>query len=247
MIFAKINRIRMESIISQRIENLNWSQHADSLNEKGYAILPKILSDEACNQLTASYDDANLYRSVINMKRYQFGSGEYKYFNYPLPDIITELRHSIYPYLANVANDWMLKLGIQQTFPSQLEELLEKCHQVGQNRPTPLILKYHIGDWNALHQDLYGEVYFPFQIVFFLTQTQIDYTGGEFVMVENRPRMQSKPIVLQPNKGEAVIFTTNFRPSLGTKGYYRTTMRHGVSEVRSGERINLGIIFHDAQ
>lgn len=237
----------MSASIYQRIENLDWSQHAGSLNEKGYAVLPKILSDYECNQLTSSYDDANLYRSVINMKRYQFGSGEYKYFKYPLPDIITELRQSVYPYLADVANDWMGKLGIQQSYPDQLGELLEKCHQAGQNRPTPLILKYHAGDWNALHQDLYGDVYFPFQIVFFLTQAQIDYTGGEFVMVENRPRMQSKPIVLQPNKGDAVIFTTNFRPVLGTKGYYRTTMRHGVSELRSGERINLGIIFHDAQ
>jgi hypothetical protein len=157
------------------------------------------------------------------------------------------LLHTIYPYLAKVANDWMFKLGINEVFPDQLNELLEKCHQAGQNRPTPLILKYHEGDWNALHQDLYGEVYFPFQMVLFLTQSQLDYTGGEFVMVENRPRMQSKPVVLQPNKGEAVIFTTNFRPVLGAKGYYRTTMRHGVSEVKSGNRINLGIVFHDAQ
>ncbi|HEY1055965.1 MAG TPA: 2OG-Fe(II) oxygenase [Emticicia sp.] len=237
----------MTETIIQRIESLDWLLHTESLNEKGYAVLPEILSDEECMQLAASYDDNTLYRSTINMKRYQFGSGEYKYFKYPLPDIITDLRKSIYPHLAKVANEWMFKLGISEVFPTQLDELLEKCHQVGQNRPTPLILKYHKGDWNALHQDLYGEVYFPFQIVFFLTQAQIDYTGGEFVIVENRPRMQSKPIVLQPNRGEAVIFTTNFRPVLGTKGYYRTTMRHGVSEVRSGERINLGIIFHDAQ
>ena len=237
----------MSETIIQRIENLDWSFHTESLHEKGFAVLPKILSEEECEQLAASYDDNTLYRSTINMKRYQFGSGEYKYFKYPLPNIITELRQSIYPHLAKVANDWMFKLGIPQTFPNQLEELLEKCHLTGQNRPTPLILKYHAGDWNALHQDLYGEVYFPFQIVFFLTQAQIDYTGGEFVMVENRPRMQSKPIVLQPIRGEAVIFTTNFRPVLGTKGYYRTTMRHGVSEVLSGERINLGIIFHDAK
>ncbi|RFS15806.1 2OG-Fe(II) oxygenase [Emticicia sp. C21] len=237
----------MTENIAQRIENLNWSLHTESLHEKGYAVLPKILTEEECTQLAASYDDNMLYRNTINMKRYQFGSGEYKYFKYPLPDIITELRQSIYPYLAKVANDWMFKLGMNEVFSGQLDELLEKCHQAGQNRPTPLILKYHVGDWNALHQDLYGEVYFPFQIVFFLTQTQVDYTGGEFVMVENRPRMQSKPIVLQPDRGEAVIFTTNFRPVLGTKGYYRTTMRHGVSEVKNGERINLGIIFHDAQ
>ncbi|MBA4851560.1 2OG-Fe(II) oxygenase [Emticicia sp. BO119] len=237
----------MSETIAQRIENLDWPRYAESLHEKGYAHLPEILSAKECKALTASYDDNTLYRSTINMKRYQFGSGEYKYFKYPLPDIITDLRHSIYPYLAKVANDWAFKLGINEVFPNQLEELLEKCHQAEQNRPTPLILKYHTGDWNALHQDLYGEVYFPFQIVFFLTQAQVDYTGGEFVMVENRPRMQSKPVVLQPDRGEAVIFTTNFRPVLGTKGYYRTTMRHGVSEVKTGERINLGIIFHDAQ
>lgn len=237
----------MESTIVQRIESLDWPFHTNSLHEKGYALLPKILSDNECDTLAAQYTNNELYRSVINMKRYQFGSGEYKYFKYPLPALIDELRQTIYPYLAAVANDWVSKLGIKQVFPNHLEELLENCHQIRQNRPTPLILNYHTGDWNALHQDLYGEVYFPFQVVFFLTQAQVDYTGGEFVMVENRPRMQSKPIVLQPNKGEAVIFTTNFRPALGTKGYYRTTMRHGVSEVRSGNRINLGIIFHDAQ
>ena len=237
----------MESTIVQRIKNLDWSFHTNSLHEKGYTVLPKILSDGECDNLAGQYSQNELYRSTINMNRYQFGSGEYKYFKYPLPAVIDELRQSIYPYLADVANDWMLKLGFQKTFPNYLDELLEQCHQIGQHRPTPLILNYNTGDWNALHQDLYGEVYFPFQVVFFLTQAQIDYTGGEFVMVENRPRMQSKPIVLQPNKGEAVIFTTNFRPVLGTKGYYRTTMRHGVSEVRSGNRINLGIIFHDAQ
>jgi len=237
----------MESTITQRIKNLDWSFHKNSLHEKGYTVLPKILSDSECDALAAQYPKNELYRSVINMKRYQFGSGEYKYFNYPLPVVIDELRQAMYPYLAYVANDWMLKFGIQKAFPNHLGELLEQCHQIGQHRPTPLILNYNTGDWNALHQDLYGEVYFPFQVVFFLTQAQVDYTGGEFVVVENRPRMQSKPIVLQPNKGEAVIFTTNFRPALGAKGYYRTTMRHGVSEVRSGNRINLGIIFHDAQ
>ncbi|MFD2523860.1 2OG-Fe(II) oxygenase [Emticicia soli] len=237
----------MESTIVQRIKSLDWSFHTNSLHEKGYTALPKILSANECDNLAAQYTQSDLYRSTVNMKRYQFGSGEYKYFKYPLPAIIDELRQSIYPYLSAIANDWMLRLGIHKAFPNHLGELLEQCHQIGQHRPTPLILNYNAGDWNALHQDLYGEVYFPFQVVFFLTQAQVDYTGGEFIMVENRPRMQSKPIVLQPNKGEAVIFTTNFHPVLGTKGYYRTTMRHGVSEVRSGNRINLGIIFHDAQ
>lgn len=232
--------------IAQRIENLNWQQYADSLNERGYTVLPQLLAEEECKQLIENYDNAALYRSVINMKRYQFGSGEYKYFKYPLPDVITQLRQSVYLHLARVANEWMFKLGISENFPTQLNILLEKCHKAGQTRPTPLILKYQPGDWNALHQDLYGEVYFPFQMVVFLTQAGVDYEGGEFVMVENRPRMQSKPVVLQPNRGDAIIFTTNFRPVLGAKGYYRTTMRHGVSEVKSGNRFNLGIIFHDA-
>lgn len=233
--------------IAQRIERLNWQQHADSLNEKGYVVLPQILPEEECGKLIEQYDNAELYRSVINMKRYQFGSGEYKYFKYPLPDVIVQLRQSVYPHLAKVANEWMFKLGINESFPAKLDELLGKCHNAGQTRPTPLILKYQPGDWNALHQDLYGEVYFPFQMVVFLTQVGVDYTGGEFVMVENRPRMQSKPVVLQTNRGEAVIFTTNYRPVQGAKGYYRTTMRHGVSYVKSGNRFNLGIIFHDAQ
>ncbi len=233
--------------IAQRVESQNWQNHADSLNEKGYAVLPQILSDEECCQLIENYNNNELYQSVINMKRYQFGSGEYKYFKYPLPDVITQLRQSVYQRLAKVGNEWMFKLGIIKDFPETLEGLLKECQQAGQTRATPLILKYQAGDWNALHQDLYGEVYFPFQMVVFLTQAGLDYEGGEFVMVENRPRMQSKPIVLQPSRGDAVIFTTNYRPVLGTKRYYRTTVRHGVSEVRKGQRFNLGIIFHDAK
>lgn len=229
------------------IEKTTLEAHLSSLNEKGYVVLPNLISEVNCDILAANYETTALYRSTINMKRYQFGSGEYKYFKYPLPETIDEIRHKLYPPLAQVANDWMQKLGIEKNFPDELSELLEICHKNEQNRPTPLILKYETGDWNALHQDLYGEIYFPFQVVLFLTQPNHDYTGGEFVMVENRPRMQSKAIVLQPNKGDAVIFTTNFRPTLGSRGYYRTSMRHGVSEVRSGKRINLGIIFPDAK
>ncbi len=221
------------------LKNIDLPALKANLNENGYAILPQLFSEEICDTLARTYDESENFRSVINMKRYQFGSGEYKYFKYPLPAIIEETRHEIYPHLAHIANDWMMKLGITKTFPSQLSDLLTLCHENGQNRPTPLILKYETGDWNALHQDLYGEIFFPFQMVIFLTQPTVDYTGGEFMMVENRPRMQSKGIVLQPNKGEAVIFTTNFRPTLGSRGYYRTSMRHGVSEVRSGKRINL--------
>lgn len=229
------------------LKNIDLQVLRANLNENGYTVLPKIFSEEICDTLASTYDDFENFRSVINMKRYQFGSGEYKYFKYPLPAIIEEARHEIYPHLAHIANEWMVKLGIEKTFPNQLSELLTLCHENGQNRPTPLILKYEAGDWNALHQDLYGDIYFPFQMVIFLTQPDVDYTGGEFIMLENRPRMQSKGIVLQPNKGDVVVFTTNFRPTLGSRGYYRTSIRHGVSEVRSGKRINLGIIFHDAK
>jgi hypothetical protein len=229
------------------LEKLDFSTYLASLDQNGYVVLPKLISEEICDKLASTYNDSTNFRSVINMKRYQFGSGEYKYFKYPLPNIIDNLRRELYPHLASVANDWMLKLGSDKTFPKQLDELLEICHKNGQNRPTPLILKYETGDWNALHQDLYGDIFFPFQVVVFLTQPDADYTGGEFLMVENRPRMQSKGIVLRPNKGDAVIFTTNFRPTLGGRGYYRTSMRHGVSEIRSGKRMNLGIIFHDAK
>ncbi|GAB2634663.1 2OG-Fe(II) oxygenase [Emticicia sediminis] len=229
------------------LKNIDFKAHLADINQNGYAVFSKLFSDEICDELATTYDESEYFRSVINMKHYQFGSGEYKYFKYPLPTIIDEIRHEVYPHLAHIANDWMMKLSIDKTFPSQLSELLTLCHENGQNRPTPLILKYETGDWNALHQDLYGEIFFPFQMVIFLTQPTVDYTGGEFMMLENRPRMQSKGIVLQPNKGEAVIFTTNFRPALGGRGYYRTSMRHGVSEVRSGKRINLGIIFHDAK
>ncbi|WP_428657927.1 2OG-Fe(II) oxygenase [Runella sp.] len=226
---------------------VQWSEALDSLNQKGFALLPKVLSSELCQELINSYDAPEAYRSVINMKRHNFGLGEYKYFSYPLPAIIEQLRTELYPYLAPVANDWMRKLGISLSYPSTLHAFLKLCHEKGQHRPTPLILKYEKGGFNTLHQDLYGEVYFPFQAVLFLTEPEKDYEGGEFIMTEQRPRMQSKGIVLRPRQGQILIFTTNFRPVLGTKGYYRTAMRHGVSEVHAGKRYTVGIIFHDAQ
>lgn len=222
------------------------SEALDALDQHGFALLSEVVSSEVCRDLIALYDRPEAYRSVIQMKRYNFGRGEYKYFAYPLPEVIEQLRHALYPHLAPLANDWMQKLGIPVHYPPTLDVFLERCRQQGQYRPTPLILKYEKGDFNTLHQDLYGEVYFPFQAVLFLTEPEKDYTGGEFVMTEQRPRMQSKGIVLQPKQGEMLIFTTNFRPILGTKGYYRAAMRHGVSEVRAGKRYNVGIIFHDA-
>ena len=228
------------------LENINWQIATEELSNKGFVTLKSVLSQTQCEELIALYDKP-IYRSTINMARYQFGMGEYKYFNYPLPDIIQFLRTEMYPYLAKVANLWSKLLNINTLFPEKHADLLTICHENEQLRPTPLILKYTEGGYNTLHQDLYGDIWFPFQMVIFLNQTQTDYTGGEFVLVEQRPRMQSIPIVLTPNQGDILIFTTNFRPVKGTKGYYRTNMRHGVSKVRSGIRHTLGIIFHDAK
>ena len=225
---------------------MNWTSVVDSLNTNGYAIVPSVLSAEECSHLSGLYEDDYLYRNIINMQRYRFGQGEYKYFNYPLPPTIQSLRELFYPPLAKVANDWMQRLGTELEFPSSHEELIKRCWQNQQNRPTPLILRYESGGFNTLHQDLYGEIYFPFQVVFVLSRKGRDHEGGEFVLTEQVPRAQSKVRVLHPGQGDAVIFTTNFRPIPGAKGYYKAKMKHGVSEITTGTRYSLGIIFHDA-
>lgn len=230
----------------QAIEQLHWSKISGDLNDMGYALVGNILTADECDNLKQQYDDATLYRKTIVMERYRFGLGEYKYFNYPLPGIIEKLRQQIYPKLAPVANNWMRVLNIDKHYPATLPDLLEECHQHNQLRPTPLILKYGKGGYNTLHQDLYGEIYFPIQMVLFLDEPGADYEGGEFVLIEQRPRAQSKAMVLKPRKGDVLIFTTNFRPVKGSKGYYRVNMKHGVSEVTLGKRHTLGIIFHDA-
>ncbi|GAB3955387.1 2OG-Fe(II) oxygenase [Spirosoma harenae] len=225
---------------------LDWPQYQANLSETGFTLLPSLLSKNECQDLANLFDASGLYRKTIVMQQHGYGSGEYNYFNYPLPPVIETLRHELFTQLAPVANEWNAKLSIPLRYPTDLGEWLEICHKAGQNRPTPLILKYGPGGWNALHQDIYGELYFPFQAVLFLSQPNVDYTGGEFVLVEQRPRMQSKATVLQPGQGQVVIFTTKYRPAKSTRGYYRAAMRHGVSEIRSGTRINLGLIFHDA-
>ncbi len=218
----------------------------NSLNEKGYAILPDVLSPGECEHVRGLYNDTPLYRNVIDMQRYRFGKGEYKYFNYPLPLCIQQLRTSLYSPLASMANNWMHVLGQPAAYPDLHKDFLDLCHAKGQSRPTPLILKYEAGGCNTLHQDLYGEVYFPFQALIVLSQQGRDFSGGEFVMTEQIPRAQSKAHVINPSQGDAVIFTTNFRPVRGARGYYHAIMKHGIGEVRSGERYALGIIFHDA-
>lgn len=224
----------------------NWSDIATTLNNKGYAILPHVLNPSDCETLIQQYDAPHLYRSVINMQRYRFGKGEYKYFNYPLPATVKTWRTNLYTPLAHIANQWMRLLKIDTSFPAEHNTFIQDCHAVQQLRPTPLILKYEAGGFNTLHQDLYGDVFFPFQVIFMLTQKGSDYEGGELVLTEQIPRAQSKAEVIHANKGDAVIVTTNFRPIQGSKGYYRAKVKHGVSEVKSGTRYTLGIVFHDA-
>ncbi|HEY9000237.1 MAG TPA: 2OG-Fe(II) oxygenase [Mucilaginibacter sp.] len=228
------------------IDQLDWNTISSHLDEHGYALIKQVITVDECTQLAKAYDQKELYRKTINMERYRFGQGEYKYFNYPLPPIIEQIRKSVYPHLASVANTWMKILNIDKRFPETHSELLEECHTHQQTRPTPLILRYDKGGYNTLHQDLYGDIYFPMQLVLFLDEPGKDYEGGEFILIEQRPRAQSKAIVLKPAKGDMLIFTTNFRPVKGSKGYYRVNMKHGVSEVTSGRRHTLGIIFHDA-
>lgn len=232
--------------ISAKVNKKDWAKTADNIDMSGYAYIPKILTKKECDAFIHAYNDDRSYRKTVNMQRYRYGAGEYKYFTYPLPALITEIRETVYPHLAPVANKWMEELNIKTRFPPTHAELKKRCHETGQTKATPLILKYEKDGFNCLHQDLYGEVYFPMQLVLLLNEPGEDFTGGEFVMMEQIPRAQSKAIVLQPNRGDMLIFTTNFRPVKGTRGYYRANMKHGVSPLRSGSRHTLGIIFHDA-
>ncbi|MEP1033231.1 2OG-Fe(II) oxygenase [Ekhidna sp.] len=229
-----------------KIESLPWELIRDELNEKGFATIPGLLDVTACDQLIASYAKKNLYRKTVVMERHRFGFGEYKYFNYPLPTIIQELRTKLYPNLVSIANQWMRVFNIDRQYPYDHETFLSSCHKHGQQKPTPLILKYGSGGYNTLHQDLYGSEYFPLQLVVFLSQQGTDYEGGEFVITEQVPRSQSKATVINLQKGDALLFATSYRPVKGTRGYYRANLRHGVSEVSSGNRYAMGIIFHDA-
>jgi len=217
-----------------------------SLDRDGYAVLPGILNAEQCLDLIALYDERERFRSRVIMARHGYGSGEYKYLAYPLPPVVGELRRLLYPALASVANGWDRLLGRQAGFPNTLDDYLARCHAAGQARPTPLILKYGPGDYNCLHQDLYGELIFPLQATVLLSRPGEDFAGGEFLLVEQRPRRQSKGEIVPLNQGDAVIFPVNHRPVAGTRGHYRATMRHGVSRLRSGSRFTLGLIFHDA-
>ena len=232
--------------IAQRAGALDWQELGAQLNQYGSASLPGLLTERECDALIACYDHGEIYRSRVVMQRHGFGQGEYKYFNYPLPQIIGELRNAFYPHLVLYANRWNEAMGIEVRYPSAHDAFVARCHAAGQLRPTPLILKYQAGDYNCLHQDLYGEHVFPIQMAILLSEPGRDFSGGEFVMTEQRPRMQSRAEVVPLRKGDAIVFAVNERPVQGTRGFYRVKMRHGVSRLRSGSRYTVGVIFHDA-
>lgn len=232
--------------IRARVDALDWARLRAELDEVGHAVTVSVLTEDECEELSDLFDSGR-FRSTIEMARYRFGDGRYRYFDHPLPETIAALRASFYPHLAPIANRWAdLLSGDGPTFPLQHEELLTRCHAAGQNRPTPLILRYGEGDWNALHQDLYGDVFFPFQVLTILSRPGEDFDGGQFVLLEQRPRAQSRAHVLNPPQGAFVIFPTATRPNRGKNGYHRVGMRHGVSTVTRGQRTALGVIFHDA-
>jgi uncharacterized protein len=232
--------------IGARLQVFDWPSVADELDAQGCAMLEALLSPQECRVLAGLYASDQLFRSRVVMARHGFGRGEYKYFDYPLPDTVDNLRGAIYPQLAPIANRWNAAMGIDVRYPDTHAEFLARCHAAGQQRPTPLLLQYGAGDYNCLHQDLYGEHVFPLQVAILLSEPDRDFSGGEFVLTEQRPRMQSRPQVMPLRQGDAVIFAVHQRPVQGTRGSYRVNLRHGVSRVRSGHRHTLGIIFHDA-
>jgi hypothetical protein len=233
--------------VTARIGRLDWDELQRQLDNRGFAVTAPVLSEDDCVALAGLFESGR-FRSTIDMARHRFGDGRYRYFAHPLPDAIQAARVAFYERLVPVANRWAgLLSGENPTFPARHGELLERCRAAGQERPTPLMLRYHEGDWNALHQDLYGDVYFPFQVLTVLSDLAIDYEGGEFVLMEQRPRAQSRAHVIRPARGAFVIFPTRERPQKGKNGYHRVGLRHGVSTVTAGMRTALGIIFHDAQ
>jgi len=224
----------------------DWARIGVELDAQGCTVLENLISPGECDELAAAYVNDALFRSRVVMAKHGFGRGEYKYFSYPLPDLIAGLRTALYPHLAAIANRWNEAMGVDVRYPAELRKFIKRCHAAGQRRPTPLLLQYGAGDYNCLHQDLYGEHVFPLQLTLLLSEPGRDFTGGEFVLTEQRPRMQSRAEVVPLDKGDAVVFAVRHRPVQGTRGTYRVSLRHGVSRVRSGHRHTAGIIFHDA-
>lgn len=235
------------SAIAESVAGFDWPRLATDLDAQGYAVMRALLAPQECRALAATYGVDEVFRSHIVMARHGFGRGEYKYFAYPLPDVVASLRSALYPPLASIANRWNAALGTDIRYPDEHAAFLARCHSAGQTRPTPLLLHYGAGDYNCLHQDLYGEQVFPLQVACLLSVPGHDFTGGEFVLTEQRPRQQSRAEVVSLSQGDGVIFPVHHRPVQGTRGMYRATLRHGVSRLHSGQRQTLGIIFHDAQ
>lgn len=236
----------MSSCVDARIAVCDWQAIADDLDREGWAVLPGLLGTAECDAMARLYGPTDAFRSHVHMARHGFGRGEYRYFTYPLPPLVEAARTALYPHLAPIANGWHERLGIAARFPADHAAFLARCHEAGQRRPTPLLLQYGEGDYNCLHQDLYGDHVFPLQVAVLLSEPGRDFTGGEFVLTEQRPRMQSRPVVVPLGKGDGVLFAVNVRPHRSTRGDYRVALRHGVSTLRSGRRHALGIIFHDA-
>jgi hypothetical protein len=231
---------------ASRVDDIDWKAAVAELNENGCAPTGQLLSPQECRDISALYDEVGRFRSTVDMARYRFGSGQYRYFDHPLPDVVRELRSAFYPCLLPIAQDWAAKLGKPAPWPGTLEEWLDQCHQGGQVKPTPILLRYRAGDWNALHRDLYGDLVFPLQVVIGLDEPGVDHTGGEFMLVEQRPRAQSRGTSNLLRQGYGLIFTTRDRPVKSQRGWSAAPVRHGVSAVRSGIRHTLGLVFHDA-
>ena len=232
--------------IAARVGSFDWGRAVQDLDARGSAVLERLLAPEECRALAGLYPADSMFRSRIVMGRHGFGRGEYKYFSYPLPDLVAELRTELYPRLAPLANRWNEAMRIDVQYPAEHADFVARCHRAGQLKPTPLLLQYGVDDYNCLHQDLYGEHVFPLQVAVLLSEPGRDFTGGEFVMTEQRPRMQSRAEVVPLRQGDAVVFAVHHRPVQGTRGVYRVNLRHGVSRIRSGHRHTVGIIFHDA-
>jgi uncharacterized protein len=244
---SSVSSISAASSAIARVAAYDWRAFAGELDNYGCAVLPKLLLPEECRSISALYSDESHFRSHIHMARHGFGKGEYRYFKYPLPDLLGALRTALYPHLAAAANEWSSRMGIDERYPDEHASYLRRCHDAGQTRPTPLLLQYVPGDFNCLHQDLYGDLAFPIQVAILLSEPGKDFTGGEFVLTEQRPRMQSRAEVVPLRQGDAVAFAVHNRPVRGSKGSYRVNLRHGVSRIRSGMRHTVGIIFHDAK
>ena len=243
---TSVGSIPLEKAIA-RVNAFDWRQVGKDLDEQGSALLRSVLTADECKAVASLYPEESIFRSRVVMGRHGFGRGEYKYFSYPLPLVIHGLRTALYPQLAAVANRWSEAMGIEVRYPESHADFIQRCHDAGQSRPSPLLLQYGPGDYNCLHQDLYGEHVFPIQVAILLSEPQRDFTGGEFVLTEQRPRMQSRPEVVPLHQGDAVAFAVHHRPVQGTRGTYRVNLRHGVSRLRSGKRHTVGIIFHDAK